>query len=174
MRCLLDKVTARYLLQGLRKIGEQQTPTHEEIATLDFFAVTLQGDVRLYIAPPTANVLLQLAQTPRYTVLIQFVLRRVYIARPVRYFTRWARRLRDLGFTREDAAILALATFGSDATDETLGMDYVATFDGPMINHWITRQTTIQARLTAMRADIPAPYNQALIPQVLRPQEIIL
>ncbi len=65
MRCLLDKVTARYLLQGLRKIGEERTLTSAEAATLILFTQSYQSALRLYIAPPTANVLQQLAQTPR-------------------------------------------------------------------------------------------------------------
>lgn len=174
MRCLLDKVTARYLLQGLRKIGERQTPTKEEQETLDFFAASARSDIRLYIASPTANVLHQLEQTPRYRNLIQFVLNRAHIARPTRYYKRWARRLRAFGFTREDAAILALATFSIDPTARTLGIDFVATFDQPMINHWATQQTAIQAKLAAMCADIPTPYHQALTPQVLHPRAIIL
>ena len=174
MRCLLDKVTARYIVRGLLKLGLSQPPTAEEILALELFTSSNQRDVKLFISLPTANVLQQFAQTARYTNLIQLFLNQVQTARPIRYYKRWARRLRQFGFTREDAAILALGTFCRDAKDGIFGMDYIATFDQPMINHWITRQTLIRAKLLAMQADIPAPYNQALMPQVLRPQEIIL
>ena len=37
MRCLLDKVTARYALQGLLKLAEGQDVNDDELFTLDLF-----------------------------------------------------------------------------------------------------------------------------------------
>ena len=68
--------------------------------------------------------------------LIRFFLARTEVAQSTRYFKRWARRLRDYGFTKEDAEVLALATFGTNQNADILGMHVVATFDQPMINQW--------------------------------------
>ncbi len=39
MRCLLDKVTARYTLQGLLKLAENRELTREELFSLDLVAI---------------------------------------------------------------------------------------------------------------------------------------
>ncbi len=170
MRCLLDKVTARYAVQGLLKLAEGRDLTGEELFTLDLFSHS--QTLRLFIVPPTANVLHSLAQMVQYSAIIHLFLDRVEIALPTRYFKRWARRLRDYSFTREDAAVLALSIFGTDENATILGMHFVVTFDQAMINNWSVQQAAIQQRLTAMQSDIPAPYCHVSLPQVLCPGQI--
>ena len=172
MRCLLDKVTARYIIQGLLKLAEKRDVSREELAALDLFSLAHPQEIRFFIVPQTAHVLERLAQLPHFTAIIQLFLERVEVFAPVRYFKRWARRLRDYGFTKEDAAVLALATFGTNETKNILGVDIVATFDQPMITQWGIRQSAIRKRLEAMLGDIPAPYHQAKLPRVLRPEQI--
>ncbi|MBI4673276.1 MAG: hypothetical protein HY741_16615 [Chloroflexi bacterium] len=50
------------------------------------------------------------------------------------YWRRWARRLQAFGFTREDARVLSLGTFGTDQEESFLGADEILTFDKPMVN----------------------------------------
>lgn len=88
---------------------------------------------------------------------------------PTRYNKRWTRRLREYGFSAEDAKVLSLATFGSDEANTILSVNFVATFDQPLLNNWEIHQSAIQSRLNAMKSDIAAPYNQAMLPQVTRP-----
>jgi len=52
-------------------------------------------------------------------------LKRVKVLYPGRYFKRWARRLRDRTFTREDAKVLALGTFGTDEAGQILARSWV-------------------------------------------------
>ena len=172
MRCLLDKVTARYILQGLLKLAEGRSLTAGELFALDFFSLANPQTLRLFIAPPTANVLQRLVEFPHYSVVIQLFLDRVEVIVPARYFKRWARRLKDYNFTAEDAAILALATFGTNENGDILGTEVVATYDQPMINQWIRQQIAIQERLIAMKNELPAPYHRVNLPQVLRPEQI--
>lgn len=173
MRCLLDKVTARLAVQGLLKLGEDRMLPRGELFALDLFLRASQSPHRLFIAPPTASVLRRFAEQPRYAPLIQLFLARVEVVRPARYFKRWARRLRDLGFTREDAAIIALVTFGTDDDASIFGMEVVATYDQAMINNWMLRQTEIHARLLAMQQNLPAPYHYARLPQILKPEQVV-
>ena len=98
---------------------------------------------------------------------------RTEVVFPARYFRRWARRLRDQGFTREDAAVLALATFGTDKDAQVLGMHFVVTFDQGMIQQWIAQRGAIRKRLAAMQQNLPAPYRHAPLPEVRRPEEIV-
>jgi hypothetical protein len=172
MRCLLDKATARYAVQGLLKLAEGRDLTEQELFTLDLLSQSQPPGTRLFIAPPSSNVARNLAQLPRYSDVIYLFLSRVEVALPARYFRRWVRRLRDYGFTHEDAAILALATFGTDKEGAVLGMDFVATYDRPMIQHWSGQREAIQERLAAMCRDIPPPYHHAFLPRVLPPELI--
>ena len=172
MRCLLDKVTARHIVQGLLKLAENRNLTREEIAALDLFSLAHPQEMQFFIVPQTASVLDRLAQLPHYTTIIQLFLGRVDVIIPARYFKRWARRLRDYGFTKEDAAVLALGTFGANEAKNILGINVVATFDQPMINQWSMKQSAILERLEAIRDNVPAPYNQAKLPQVLPPELI--
>ena len=57
MRCLLDKVTARRTLEGLLKIAEGRELSGEESFTLDLYDRAEAENFRLFISPPTANVL---------------------------------------------------------------------------------------------------------------------
>jgi hypothetical protein len=174
MRCLLDKVTARFAVQGLLKLAEGRELTERELFTLDHFARSQASDTILFISPPSANVARRLGQLPSYTNVIDFFLGRVEEAVPARYFRRWARRLREHGFTREDAAILALATFGTDQAGTFLGMHEVVTYDQRMIHHWSEQEDALWERLDAMRRDLPEPYCQANLPKVLRPEQSLL
>ena len=172
IHCLLDKVTARYIVQGLLKLAEKREPSQEEVIALELFSFAHSSTIHFFVVPQTVNVLERLMQLPHYAAIIQLFLDRVEIIVPARYFRRWTRRLRGYGFTKEDAAILALATYGTNEVGDTLGADIVATFDQPMINQWLMQCVAVEQRLDAMRQDVPAPYNQARLPQVLRPEQI--
>ncbi len=172
MRCLLDKVIARYALQGLLKLAEGQELNDDELLTLDLVERANSQKIDLFIAPQTDNVLGKIAQLPRYAELIRMFRAQVEILFPARYFRRWARRLRDYNFTREDAAMLALATFGTNDKGTLWGMHVVATYDQPMLNHWHLQQASIQARFADMKRDLTLPYNHAVLPDVLRPEQI--
>ena len=171
-RCLLDKVTARRILEGLLKLAEARDLTEEELVALDLYERTGPRGLRRFIVPPTESVLQRLEDRPRYAALIRLFRQRVEIAFPTRYFKRWARRLQEYSFTPEDAGVLALATFGTDENTSILGMHIVATFDQSMIARWTAQCTAIQAHLAAMQQDLPMPYRQAILPQVLRPEQV--
>ncbi len=172
MRCLLDKVVARCMVEGLLKLAEKRELNDDELFALDLYHRANVQAIELFIAPPTAQVLRRLQDLPRYGTIIRLFLASAQGALPARYFVRWARRLRDFGFTPEDAAVLALATFGTDKSGAILGMESVVTLDQPMIQNWMARRPAIRQRLTAMQQDLPSPYCDAPLPQVQRPEYI--
>ncbi len=172
MRCLFDKVTARYALQGLLKLAEGQDVNEHELFTLDLLERAAPDQIDIFIAPSTANILKNIAELPEYDELIQLFLTQVNIAFPTRYFKRWARRLRDYNFTREDAAMLALASFGTNDSGTILGMHVLVTYDRPMARQWERQRPRIQKRFSAMTEGIAAPYNQAVLPEVLRSEQV--
>jgi hypothetical protein len=171
-RCLLDKVTARRMVEGLLGLAEGRELSEEELLALDLYERASAQGIRLFVVLPSENVLRRLASLPRYSAVVQLFLNRTEAALPARYFKRWARRLRDY-FSREDAAVLALATFGTSKDIDVLGMHFVATFDQPLINQWTLQQDEIEGRLDAMRRDLRPPYDRVTLPQVLRPEEIL-
>ena len=61
-----------------------------------------------------------------------------------RYFKRWARRLRECGFNREDAKVLGLATYGTDAAGRILGVETIVTFDRSLINNYEAQRPALE------------------------------
>jgi len=170
--CLLDKVIARYILSGLWKLNQNQPVTQTELFSLNLF-YRASPQLHLLIVPATDNVLQQLSKLPQYTSLIQFFRQRSGIVQPARYCKRWSRRLRGYGFSREDANVLTLATFGLDEMRAVLGSNFVATYDQPMMNNWTKREDEIADHLAAMRRDLLEPYDQVSLPLVKRPEAIL-
>src|SRR5437870_2619578 len=82
------------------------------------------------------------------------------------YTRRWARRLHEHGFTREDAVVLSLGTFGTNLVGDMLGVDTVIMLDMPLINHFYTQHTTITRRLQAMTQQLQVPYREAKLPSL--------
>ena len=98
-------------------------------------------------------------------------LTRVLLAAP--YFRRWARRVREEGFTREDAKMLGLATFGTTETGELLGVETVVTLDRPLTHHYTSTLPTLQGKLAAMATDLQAPFCHASLPKLRTPHEAL-
>jgi len=173
MRCLLDKVVARRTVEGLLRLAEGNSLSEQELFAVDLLYATVEGRIRLFIVPSSKSVLDLLYRLPRYTVVIQAFLDRTEVAFPTRYFTRWSRRLREFGFTPEDARVLALASFGSNQDGNILGMHWVATYDQPLMSLWTLKQAAIARRLKAMCDQIPHPYSQVGLPKVSKPGFIV-
>ena len=174
MRCLLDKVTARHIMEGMLKLVEGRTVTSTELFALYFYQRGRSDGITLFILPQTHNLLKRLEHLSRYVLLIRHFLASTQVAQPARYFKRWARRLREYGFTKEDAEVLALATFGTTLNGDVLGMHVIATFDQPMINQWDAHQTAIRERLSNMQRSLEVPYNSASLPTVEHPERITI
>ena len=172
MRLLLDKVTARHILTGFLKLAEARGLTDPEMVALELYDRAGSRALRQFMVPSTEHVLRRLEDRPRYTAILGLFRQRVEVAFPTRYFKRWSRRLPGYSFTSEDAGVLALATFGTDSDASILGMHAVVTFDQPMITQWAAQRTAIQAHFAAMQRNLPRPYCQASLPQVMHPEDI--
>ncbi|NCQ33321.1 MAG: hypothetical protein COZ06_07730 [Armatimonadetes bacterium CG_4_10_14_3_um_filter_66_18] len=127
----------------------------------------------MFTVPPTENVLRRLDDLPRYSGIMQLFRSQTEVMRPARYFKRRARRLREYGFTPEDAAVLALGSFGTTDNTDVLGAHFVVTFDQPMIRLWVTRQSEIRESLATMQRNLSQPYRHALLPRVCRPEQAL-
>lgn len=174
MRCLLDKVTARHIMEGMLKLveGRSGTSTDIELFALYFYQRASSSNITLFILPQTYTLLKRLNHLSRYSMIIRRFLAATQVSYPARYFKRWARRLQEYGFTKEDAEVLALATFGTTPNRDILGMHIVATSDQPMINQWGTYHGEIQKRLSNMQRNLEVPYCHVSLPIVERPELI--
>jgi hypothetical protein len=97
----------------------------------------------------------------------------VEVIQVTRYTRRWARRLREYGFTREDAAILSLGTFGTDLVGGILGVGAVITLDLKFINNFYTHRTTLNRRLRAMTQQLSVPFRHTGLPELWQPTKAL-
>ncbi|MCL4861262.1 MAG: hypothetical protein KJZ93_17735 [Caldilineaceae bacterium] len=165
--CLLDKNVVRRAIEGIGKTQIGYQLTNEELAALRFLLAAEQGQLLLFISIEMQHILDRFGEHPDVQVVHRFV----QVLRPARYFKRWARRLRTHGFTREDAKVLALATFGVDPATNALGVEQIATFDQPMVHHVAYLQDRLTHRLKAMAVQLPTPYALARLPVVRSPHD---
>jgi len=99
-------------------------------------------------------------------------LKRVEVLYHGRYFKRWARRLREAGFTREDAKVLALGTFGTDTEGTVLGVHKVVTYDRPLTTKWVLERLVLQEQLTRMTEVLDVPFRCTRLPDVVHPGKV--
>jgi hypothetical protein len=162
-RALLDKNVARKILQALKKNAEGTALDASEQIALDTLRTEQLAGKRLFILPATDNILSLLFGTREE---VRFLKDRVEVIISGRYYKRWARRLQDVGFTREDAHVLSFGTFGTDEQASFVGVDEVLTFDKPLVNLFEEKQKRIQEKLEAMKRHLAPPYDDARLPEV--------
>lgn len=163
---LLDKNVVRRAIGSLRRIS---SPTPEEATVLEFLFRAQAINAQLFISQETVNLLKRYASRREAQFLLS--LTRVLLAAP--YFRRWARRVRDEGFTREDAKVLGLATFGTTETGELLGIETIVTLDRPLIRHYASTLPVLQKKLAAMATNLAAPFCCASLPKLSTPHEAL-
>lgn len=102
-----------------------------------------------------------------------FLLNPLVVLTPERYLRRWARRLREHGITREDAVIVAYASFGLDITARELGAEVFVTQDRGLITKYRELEEVLASRFHCMVSHLKPPYQHATLPQVLSPLETL-
>lgn len=165
MRYLLNKSVVRRAVRGL--IGGSLTDdVRHSLRLLTTFAPD-----ELYISPQILNILTHIVKVPQ----AHFIVDRTTVLYPVKYTKRWARRLREMGFGREDAYLLSLATFGTDQLEggRILGVHVLATYDYRLQNHFETMQSQAETRLRRMTVQLSPPYDDARLPAVETPDQIV-
>jgi len=167
--CLLDKNVSRKAVEGLARIrqGWPLLPTH--IICLMLLQRLIRHGVRPYILPQSLHVLEPLIER----VEVQEFLRMVDVIQVGHYVRRWARRLQEHGFTREDAIILSVGTFGTDAQGSILGVDVVVTLDRSLIHNYEAHRKTLERRLSAMTRQLPPPFRYANLPRLQEPAGVL-
>ena len=173
MHLLLDKNIARRYLEGVSALarGEPLSIEERRVVTLIHQAAGLGN--QLGLSRETYNLLMAYGrqQAPAETLML---LRRIEVLDPTRYFKRWARRLRQRTFSREDAKILALGTFGTDQDGAILGVRSIVTLDRPMVRKWQQQGNEMAAALLEMTVNLAPPYATAMLPEVRLLEDVSL
>lgn len=166
---LLDKNVVRRAIEGIGASLVASPLTAQQSLALRLLRRGKQANVVVMITPEVGNIL-----SCRSNILeVPLFLREVDTLRRGRYFDGWARRLREHGFTREDAKILSYGTFGLDPAGLTLGVTVVVTFDLPFINNFRVQREDLARRLKAMAVQLPRPYHDARLPEMATPERVL-
>ena len=169
MRYLLDKNIVRYAIAGLR-FGHLRTLSLLEIGALSLWRFAEARGIPLFISDSSYHILQRLEPYDE----VQLFLAATEVLTPSRYHVRWSRRIRQTtGLAPEDAAMIALATFGTDHNGHILGTELLVTYDRRMITGYQTHITTLSRRLRAMTAQLPLPFSHALLPHLSTPDTLL-
>jgi hypothetical protein len=168
MRYLLDKNVVRYALVGLHH-GQRRPLSVEETGALLFWQSAETHDAELFISHVSFQLLRRLT---RY-VEVRLMLDSVDVLFPTRYHARWARRLRETtGLSREDAAMIALASFSTNSVGTILGANWLVTYDPAMLTGYTRHLPVLHRRLQAMTTQLSTPFHQATLPELLSPDTV--
>lgn len=168
--CLLDKNVVRKAIEGIGKTQFDLPLTAEERLSLQLLLATQKSELQLYISVEMEHILARYAVHPDVVLFQQFV----QTLQPTRYFKRWTRRVREHNFSREDAKVLALATFGTDPASLRFGVDLIVTFDQPFHRNFARERILLEHRLQMMIGQLPHPYATAALPDVKTPGDVLL
>ncbi len=163
---LLDKSVARRIIEALHHLDNL---SYEEELALELWRQLQDEQARLFIPTGVVNILQRFA----HLVEVHTFLAAVEPLESGRYLKRWAQRLRRYNFTREDALVLALATYGTDVNGNIMGVDRLITLDRPLLHNFQTHRAQLQTRLRAMTGQLQEPYQHAILPRVLHPEEMV-
>jgi hypothetical protein len=123
---------------------------------------------QIYITKESANVL-RLRQ-PRYA---KAILENTATLRKGRYLRRWSRRLRSFAFSREDACMVAYASFGLDAHSQIPNIEALVTNDFRLVNNFRAQYPKIKDRFERMIINLPDPFLKVKLPAVMTTAEAL-
>jgi len=121
-----------------------------------------QAGLLTYVTPETVN-----SARRRDPLIAASLLTPLTALTPGRYLRRWARRLHDFGFSREDSVILAYGSFGMDTRRQTFGAEVIMTTDQPLIRRFHEQHDSIARRFQRMICQLTLPYCLAQLPTLM-------
>src|SRR5712691_5857474 len=167
--CLLDKNIVRAVFEARVRVQRRRIPLPHQAQAAMVYQALQQAGFTTYVTPETVN----LAQR-RDPLIAASLLTPLMTLRPGRYLHRWARRLRDFGFSREDSVILAYGSFGLDARHQTFGAEVIVSTDQPLIRRFHEQHDSIARRFQRMSCQLAIPYRLAQLPTLMSLDEMLI
>ena len=158
----IDKNLVRRIYENRVRLAAGEPPTLLQAEAANAYARLRALNQRLYLTQETHQVL-QL-RPPLYAARI---LAQTQALKKGRYLRRWARRLRDFVFSREDAVILAYGSFGIAPGSQSVGVNVIITGDLRLVTNFNTRFAGIKERFDQMVPNLPEPYRRLSLPEVV-------
>jgi hypothetical protein len=165
---LLDKGVVRRVYEARVRLALGQPPTLQQAEAANVWARFRALAIPLYITAQTEHVLQR-----RSPVFATALLTHTRVLRKGRYLRRWARRLRDVSFSPEDAIVLAYGSFGLDFQAQRVGVEAIVTNDQKLATNFTTRFTVIQEHFTNMVGQLVEPYRELTLPRVVATAEML-
>jgi hypothetical protein len=165
---LLDKNIVRAVFEARVRVRRRLTPLPHQAQAAMAYQALLQVGLIAYVTPETVHSAQR--RDPHITASICMPLTTLTKGH---YLRRWARRLRDFGFGREDSVMLAYGSFGVDFQRQTFGAEVILSADQPLLRHFHEQYDHIARRFRRMTCQLALPYCVAQLPTVMSPEEML-
>jgi hypothetical protein len=165
---LFDKGVIRRVYERRVRLALGMPPTLSQIEAANVYARLCSLTSRLYITEQTAHILHR-----RQQLFAAPMLADTQILQKGRYLRRWARRLRALAFSPEDAIVLACGSFGIDVRRASVGVEIIVTNDLKLAAHFGARYAEIEHRFREMIVHLAGPYTRLTLPKVVTTASIL-
>lgn len=142
-----------------------QALTKEQELVVSVLATARSQGVEIYVTLETYHILTNILRNPSVAKAIIGNTETLYPSRP---FSKWLKVIRSMtALTKEDAKILAYATFGTNLSGTILGCDSVITLDRRLASEFELRKSELEARLHRLTKRLPTPYRSAELPRTV-------
>lgn len=165
---LLDKGVVRRVYEARVRLALGQPPTLQQAEAANVWSRLRAFDISMSITEQTAHILQR--RSPLFAAAL---LAQTRTLQKGRYLRRWARRLRDVGFSPEDAIVIAYGSFGVDLHAQGIGVEAVITNDLKLKTHFAARFPAIQDSFANMVTQLPEPYRELTLPRVVATAEVL-
>lgn len=165
---LFDKGVIRRVYERRARLAAGAPPTLLQVEAAASYARAASFAGSLWITEQTANVLR--LRTPAFASPILSDCRTF---RKGRYLRRWARRLRDFGFSPEDAIVLAYGSFGVSDDGTQIGAHAVVTADLKLAVRYEDNRAEIERRFREMVDALSGVYATLSLPRVLTTADVL-
>jgi hypothetical protein len=165
----LDKSVVREALRATQRLQIGQPLPERQFFSFAAIDRLFALEIAACITEQLRHILLH----PPAVSVAQAFLPHLHVLAPGKYCRRWARRLREEGFSPEDALIVSHASFGMDAALGTFGAEVVMTTDYALKARFERQFPQIRLRFERMVRQLGLPYRGARLPALLRPDELL-
>lgn len=159
---LFDKGVIRRVYERRVRLALGEQPTLLQVEAANAYARIATITDRLYITEQTYNILKLRTESFAAPILAE-----TCALKKARYLRRWARRIKDFGFSPEDAIVLAYGSFGVHPKSPTVGVDAIITTDIGLAENYNRRYFAIEGRFRDMVLNLSEFYGALTLPQVV-------